>query len=208
MAIKHVAIALSALVVLANPANSKVSAKKKDPNFVVVSEKVNPVMQPKNIGDALQDCANSSLCRTMADGVATWIGVPPGTVSGAMAAVPVASRSGEEGRYSIKLPKGYEYCRSRIKMISVVPADGNRASVMSASAKKDGVDVYTWTPRRGLGEGRSWVEAEYTIIGVKGRMANTYRTSGKCKAYDRQLIGCRGNGSNSHGQPECRSVDD
>ena len=64
--------------------------------FAVVSAKVNPVMAPKNVGDALQECANDAICRSLADGAAAYLGVPPGTVSAALAAVPKAERAGEE----------------------------------------------------------------------------------------------------------------
>lgn len=177
-------------------------------DFVVVFQKVNPVMAPKTPGDELQECARDPVCRTLADSAAAQLGVPPGTVSGVMATVPHANRTGEEGHFTIALPVGYEYCRSKIRTVSVVPATGDRASVMSASSIKNGVVVYTWTPKRGLGQGRSWVEAEYTVYGVRGGLAEQHRNNGKCRPYGKQLIGCRGATGENKGQPACGTVED
>lgn len=176
--------------------------------FVVIRAVVNPVMQPKKVEDALQECANSNVCRALADSAAAYMGVPPGTISAAMAAVPRASRDGEEGRYSIRLPKGYQYCRSRIVTKSVVPATGDRASVMSARSRKDGVGVYTWTPRRGLGAGRSWIEATYTIYGVRDDLAAQQRAGGTCKPIGKILISCRGARGVNKGTRACGTVAD
>lgn len=176
--------------------------------FVVTTTKVNPVMRPRNVEDAMLDCANSSVCRSVVDAGAAYLGVPPGTVSAALASVPRAQRRGEEGRYSIRLPSGYEYCRSRIRTISVVPATGDRASVMSARSNRTGVGIYTWTPRRSWGRGRSWVEADYTVYGVREDLANRYRQVGTCNPPGKILISCRGARGVNHGTRACRSVRD
>jgi hypothetical protein len=176
--------------------------------FVVVKQKINPVMKPRGVEDAFRECAGNAICRSLADSAAAYLGVPPGTVSAAMAAIPVAKREGEEGHFSISLPKGYEYCRSAIRTISVVPATGDRASVMSATSTKSGVGIYTWTPKQGFGSGRSWVEADYTLYGVVEESGDKYRQSGKCKPYGKQLIACRGARGVNHGQPACGSVAD
>lgn len=176
-------------------------------DLVVVSQKINPVMQPKNGGDIISDCINNVVCQAAAKAGAAYLGVPSNLVTIAMAAVPTANRKGEEGFYSISLPSGYQYCRSSIRTISVVPATGDRASVMSANSNALGVGIYTWTPRRGFGEGRSWVEADYTVYGVRNDIADKYRISGVCRAYNQQLVNCRGATGINHGQPACGSVD-
>lgn len=177
-------------------------------DFVVIQQKINPVMQPKNVADALSECARDNLCRGLADAAATYLGVPPGRVSAALAALPQAQRAGEEGRYMISLPTGYQYCRSRIQTISVVPATGDRASVMGASSRENGVGVYTWTPKQGLGKGRSWVEADYTIYGVRAAIADKERQAGKCKPFGTTLISCRGATGVNKGAPACSTVSD
>lgn len=177
-------------------------------DFAAISAKVNPVMQPKSPGDVFRQCANSSVCRIVADAAAVYLGVPPGRVKAALAAVPKASRKGEEGRYQINLPGGYEYCRSRITTISVVPATGDRASVMGVTATQNGMSVYTWTPKKGFGGGRSWIEADFMIIGVRSDLGNNYRASGQCRSYNRTIISCRGARGVNKGQPACGSVQD
>jgi hypothetical protein len=112
---------LSILAVLAPPGTSAQSGK----DLVAVYVKVNPVMKPKTGGDVILECAQNDLCRTAVDAAAAWLGVPPGTVTGAMALVPKVRRAGEEGWYMIALPEGYEYCRTRIKTISVTPNTGD-----------------------------------------------------------------------------------
>lgn len=126
--IKELTLMLAVAWSSVTPANAQ--------EFVVTTTKVNPVMRPKNVTDAMVDCANSAVCRSVVEAGAAYLGVPRGTVSAALASVPRAQRSGEEGRYAIRLPRGYEYCRSRIRTISVVPATGDRASVMSARSSK------------------------------------------------------------------------
>ncbi|MNV65393.1 hypothetical protein D3C71_1580850 [compost metagenome] len=197
---KQIAIALCASVFSVSVAGSQ--------DFVVVNQKINPVMSPRSVGDAFGECANDAVCRTIVDGAATYLGVPPGTVSAALASLPKADRAGEEGRYTIALPDGYQYCRSTIRTISVVPATGDRASVMGAKSTQRGVDVYTWTPRQGLGGGRSWVEADYTIYGVKDSLADRERQAGECRPSGSTLISCRGAKGTNKGQPSCGASSD
>jgi hypothetical protein len=177
-------------------------------DFSATSIKVDAVMQPKQPADAFKECANDSVCSSIIGGAATYLGVPPTLVSGALAIIPKAERAGEEGHYTIEVPQGYVYCRASIRTVSVVPATGDRASVMSATSNDHGVAVYTWTPKQGLGQGRSWVEADYTIYGVKADLAGKYRAEGKCKPPGKNLINCRGATGVNHGMPACGSVDD
>ncbi|MGO7969855.1 hypothetical protein ACC705_02475 [Rhizobium ruizarguesonis] len=188
-------------------AMSAVSSQVAATDYAVVSEKVNPVMQPKGVPDIVVDCLNNTACAALAEAAAAYVGVPPDTVSGGAALVSV-DRAGEEGRYVIRLPAGYQYCRSTIQTISVVPATGDRASVMGASSIKEGVSVYTWTPKRNLGEGETWIEADYTIIGVREDIADAQRVAGRCKPYGRTIISCRGASGTNKGQPSCGTVKD
>ncbi|MBB4218867.1 hypothetical protein FHT79_006089 [Rhizobium sp. BK212] len=188
------------------------SGKKATPEvskeFVVVQTVINPVVQPKNVSDAIGFCAGDERCSSLADGAATFLGLPSGTVAAALAAVPKVDRNGEEGHLSIALPSGYEYCRSRIQPKSVVPATGDRASVMSARSTKDGVGIYTWTPRASIGGGRSWVEADFTIYGVREDVAEQYRANGTCREPGATLISCRGAKGTNKGQPACGNTSD
>ncbi|PTE11764.1 hypothetical protein C9427_03480 [Mesorhizobium helmanticense] len=193
-------------VVAHQKGNTTTQGANKD--FVVVQAVINPVLQPRNVGDPIGYCAGDERCSSLAEVAESFLKLPPGTVAAALAAVPRVSREGEEGRYTIELPAGYQYCRSKIRTSSVVPATGDRASVMSASSFQNGVHVYTWTPKRGIVEGRSWVEADYTIYGVRDDLAEKRRIEGKCRPHGKQLIGCRGARGTNKGQPSCGTVED
>lgn len=177
-------------------------------DFVATSVKVDPVMQPKQPGDVFKECANNQACSAVLKGAASYLGVSPTLVSAVLAIVPQATREGEEGHFTIQLPQGYVYCRASIHTVSVVPATGDRASLMSATTNERGVGIYTWTPKQGVGQGRSWVEADYTIYGVKSDLAEKYRTEGKCKPVGKNIINCRGATGVNRGLPACGSVDD
>ena len=177
-------------------------------DFVATSVKVDPVMQPKQPVEVFKECAKDPVCSAVLKGAASYLGVSPTLVSAVLAIIPQAKMEGEEGHFTIQLPQGYVYCRASIRTVSVVPATGDRASVMSATSNEHGIGIYTWTPKQGLGQGRSWVEADYTIYGVKSDLAEKYRTEGKCKAPGKNLINCRGATGVNHGMPACGSVED
>lgn len=178
-----------------------------DTDYVVVSAKVNPVQHPKGPGDLLGECARNDACSAVVKAGAAYLGVPSMAVSAALALVAGDKPSGsEEGRFTISLPAGYVYCRSQIRMISVVPADGERASIFSASSVENGMSFYTWTPKRGVGQGRSWVDADVTVYGVKARLVQQAQADNKCTAWGKNIENCRGNGSGD--RPECKSVND
>lgn len=177
--------------------------------FVTVGVKLNRVMAPKSITAAAQECAKDPLCKQVVSKAGELLlGIPPKAISVALALIPQAHRAGEEGWYTFTLPNGYVYCRSEIETVSVSPASGDRASVMGASSIDNGVTVYTWTPRQGVGGGRSWVEANYTLVGVRADVAEKHRQAGICKQPGRVLVSCRGAKGINKGMPACGSVRD
>lgn len=195
---KLVRLGLAIMVVVSSPASGN------DSDFVVVQQTINPVVQPKSAADAARECANDSVCSGLVDAAASYFGVQPGAVSAAMAAIPKPKSQGEESWFEIHLPQGYEYCRSKIETVSVVPATGDRASLMAARARVNHVYIYTWTPRRGLGGPRSWVEAKYTVLGVKQSLAEQARQAGTCRSNkDVLIIDCRGATGVNNGLPAC-----
>jgi hypothetical protein len=177
-------------------------------DFLVVSAKINPVESPKSLPDLLRECAGNDGCVTVIKAGASYLGVPPNLISIGAAIVAGAGKPGnsEEGHFEVKIPDGYTYCRSQIHMISVVPADGPRGSIFSASSTPTGIGIYTWTPRRGVGQGRSWVDADVTVYGVRSAIAQQQISAGHCVAPGKNIINCRGNGSGD--RPECKSVND
>jgi hypothetical protein len=178
-------------------------------DFVVVSAKVDQTMSPKSITDTALDCVKNAACKAALDAAAAVWGIEGSLVS-SLAATITTEKKGEESWVGISLPAGYEYCRSAIRTVSVVPATGDRASYMGVSADKPGLSVYTWTPRRNPGEGRSWVEADFVVTGVKTAAAQKYRESGKCNAnaLPRTVVECRGASGVNKGVNHCGTYND
>lgn len=175
-------------------------------DFVIVAVHLDQTMDPKSVGDSLSECLNNSTCKDVAVGLASGLGVNEKQLKTAVAGIK-SDFSGEEGHLTYNLPHGYRYCSSSVKVISVVPMDGRRASVLGVRAYDTFLGVYTWTPRRNPGEGRSWVEADFSIVGVKANKAADYFASGKCRrAQERLLLSCRGNDGGD--LPPCKSVED
>jgi hypothetical protein len=46
----------------------------------------------------------------------------------------------------------------------VVPASGNRASLFSITARSSSIAIYTWTPIKGFGQGRSWYDGYVSVV--------------------------------------------
>jgi len=178
-------------------------------DFVVISAKVDQTMSPKSLTETALDCVKNAACKAALDSLAAMWGIESSLVSSLAASI-TTEKKGEESWVGIKLPTGYEYCRSAIRTVSVVPATGDRASYMGVSADKPGLSVYTWTPKRHVGEGRSWVEADFVVTGVKTAAAQKYRESGKCNAnaLPRTVVQCRGAAGVNKGLNHCGTYND
>ena len=105
---------------------------------------------------------------------------------------------------TIGLPQGYQYCKSQMRMVSIVPNDGPRGSTFLGRVDPTSVYVETWTPVQGIGAGRSWVEAEMTVLGVRSGIAEQSYRDGTCnRPGNRHIFYCRGSGcvsTNDDGQ--------
>ena len=183
-------------------------AQSEQVDFVVVRQIVDVVMQPKNVADSLGECARNAVCRNAVEGAAQFLGVNPMIVKAGVAIVSEAKKDGEEGRFFISLPSGYQYCRSEIETISVVPATGDRASVMGATSARNGIGIYVWTPKLPPGSGRSWVEAKYSVYGVRDEIADEQRLNGKCRQFGLVVVNCRGARGTNKGMPACGNTRD
>jgi len=170
-------------------------------NLVVIKVRLDQTMNPLSATQAFEDCTKNPVCKTVIDGAAAYVGTDSSYVTTAIAAV-TASRQGEESNFDYKLPAGYQYCRAKLETISVVPNAGDRASAMSVRGNERSLGVYTWTPRLGLGQGRSWIEADFTLVGVKDEMVGKYRDSGQCKSQY-LIVDCRGGSGINKGAPAC-----
>jgi hypothetical protein len=150
--------------------------------FIVQKVHFNPVMQPQDVLNVVVSCLKDNTCSTIVSAAAGWLGVPPVAVkAGTMIAVTWSRQSGSEESYStISIPNGYEYCKTDLHMKSVAPADGERASKFWVNTFKDKVVLASWTPRKDVTGGRSWVDMEATVAAVKSSEAERYRSQGKC----------------------------
>lgn len=171
--------------------------------FTVAFAKINPITQPKGLPDAIRECANNPICNKIADEVGAAYGIPPGSLKGA-AAVVGAKRAGEDGRYEVRLPEGYVFCRLKMKLISIAPRGGDRAAALGVTSKAYGVSIYTWVPGNNFFQGKNWIEAELQVLGVRAEAAERYRSMGRCGPLDTTIISCRGD-RGGKGQPACAS---
>lgn len=160
-------------------------------DYSVTKLHIDQVMQPKNVLDVMKECKNNAVCSAVATAASSLTGVPLDTAV-AVAATVAPQRAGEGWHSTVTLPEPYVYCNVQMSMVSIVPHDGPRGSLWLGEVRGPR-EFYleAWTPRRGLGNGRSWVEADVTIIGVKPSLQNF----GNCHDSNKRTIWyCRGGG--------------
>jgi len=120
-------------------------------------------------------------------------------------AIPTGVQQGEETHYRVPVESGYAYCATRIRVTSIVPADGDRASLINAAVNPRELQMTTWTPVRHFGEGRSWAEGDVQVYGIKPAYLEEFIGKGVCKRVTQQegILSCRGSGCGgiTHGDP-------
>lgn len=216
-ATKHSSNLILILTLLLSACTTTENVSNKQPNtpparmdqpddLVVIKVKLDKVMQPKSITDTAVECTKNPVCKMALDAAAAYAGVDSTMVTSAVARID-QKKPGEEGFFTYYLPEGYRYCRAKAETVSVVPKTGDIASFMSIRANDQNVGVYTWTPRLQPWEGRSWIEVDFTIIGVRNDLIDQYRTRGICKANFIHAD-CRGGEGISKGQPACGVITD
>lgn len=174
--------------------------------FVVVSSRIDNVMEQSSVFDVAKACTDNPTCMTMMRAASAYFQVPVDKVVSA-AALLATRRDGEGTFMDVGLPSGYAYCRSTMSLVSIVPRDGPRGSTFLAQARPNGLYVETWTPRRSNFEGRSWVEADFTIVGVRQDAAEAAYSSGRCyRPASRALFFCRGSGCEGGAQDNGQNV--
>jgi hypothetical protein len=182
----HVACCLALLVVASE-------SRAQSTEYVVSNIYIDNVRQPKNVLDAARDCANDDGCALFLQAVDNYFQVPVSrVVQGAALLAP--SQQGEGTYVTASLPQGYAYCRSTMKMTSIVPHDGPRGSLFLGMSKPNGLYYETWTPVQGMGGGRSWVEGGISILGIREDLAAEAYADGTCHGPERVLWYCRGGG--------------
>src|SRR5262249_47774257 len=150
-------------------------------DVVITTHQINPVRDARTPWDEAQNCLRDAACAAAVNGIAAQVGVPANAIRLVKAgAAFTAKQEGEETRYSIPALDGRKICRVQVRTTSVAPATGDRASLFSISAAPGAVGIYTWTPRQGIGAGRSWYDGMVFIANVKAELADYYTKSGKC----------------------------
>lgn len=152
------------------------------------------------------NCVKNSFCKAAVDTLAAYYGYDTTYVTSAAAKL-TSNAVGEDANFSLELPTGYQYCRSRVTVISIAPFEGDRASNFTASATGNGVIAHTWTPRLGRFKGPSRVEAQVDIVGIRAEEAANSLWNAGC-ATKVLKYACRGNGQNRHGHQACGTADD
>ena len=210
LTLQHPAYSQSPAAIAAQAAaQSAVSAANlanKSDELVVIQVKLDNVMQPKSGTDVFVDCTKNKVCKGVIDAAAAYVGVDSSAFTSAVALF-ANSRKDEESNFRFTLPPGYQYCRAKVDTVSVVPATGDRASFMSITGDTNGVAAYTWTPLQNLGGGRSWIEADFTVVGVRDSLVNNYRSKGICKATYLRAE-CRGAKGVNKGSKACGAITD
>lgn len=175
-------------------------------DLTVIKVKLDQVMQPASLTSVVHDCTTNPACKFALDAAAAYVGVDSSLITSAVAQIQ-KSRNGEDGDFHYILPAGYQYCRAMVETVSVVPKTGDKASLMSITGSNRDVRVQTWTPRLGLLDGKSWVEANFTIVGVRDKLAQQYRSNGVCKDKYLRAV-CRGGSGINNGSPACGVITD
>lgn len=163
--------------------------------YIAVGMHIDNVMQPKDPLNVAADCKNSSLCSAALSAISAASGYPIDKVV-AVAAAFSRSTFGEGTGIQVNLPSGYRYCTANFRLTSIVPHGGDRGSRILLRADDAGLYAETWTPVLGLGQGRSWVEGDVIVIGVRTDLAEgAYAGPTPCrKGSSRPFFWCRGAG--------------
>ena len=189
-------------------ANMAVSASAQDvPDLVVTTDHINPVRDARTPWDEIRNCLSDQTCSAIITSMAGQLGVSPQAIGMVKAgAVVSAEPQGEETHYSIAPLKGYKICRVEVRTTSVVPATGDRASLFSITATPDSVAIYTWTPRQGVGAGRSWYDGIVAVAHAKEEAYSSLQSQGKCTVPQSGAnYQCRGASGVNHGLAACSS---
>jgi hypothetical protein len=180
-------------------------------DVVITTHHINPVRDARSPWDEVQNCLRDTPCAAAVNGIAAQVGIPANAIRLVNAgAAFTAKAEGEETRYSIPALAGWKICHVQVRTTSVVPATGDRASLFSISAAPAAVSIYTWTPRQGIGAGRTWYDGMVFVAHVKAELADDYTKSGKCsvpQTGNAAAYQCRGASGVNHGLAACGSKD-
>ena len=129
----------------------------------------NPVVTPKTIFDYYKKCSEKPGCNVALKALAASVSVPL-PPDGAAALIP--SRSGEDFRFTWASPPGESICDLRLSVISA------NTATFGLTKKNNQLFFYSYVRRKGLGKGRSWVDAVLYIKTVRGSPGSKCRGDG------------------------------
>jgi hypothetical protein len=178
-----------------------------DPNVIVTTHHINPVRDARTPWDEVANCLRDAACAAIVNTFAGELGVSPQAIGMVKVGVAFsAQQNGEETRYAIAPVKSYKICRVEIRTASVVPATGDCASLFSITATPDAVNIYTWTPKQGIGEGRSWYDGVVAVAHAQETGFAALQSQGKCTVSPKDSqYQCRGASGVNHGLAACGS---
>lgn len=141
----------------------------------------------------------------IASAVGSYFGIDPKITMGAINLLKDESRKGEETWVTFKFgdpanttDKTHKYCGLAVQNLSINPPG---KAHFELGVHDHSIGIYTVTPKRRIGEGRSWVEANIEVISARGDKWEGLVKEGKCNiAMDRTLAACKG--------PDCPSIKD
>lgn len=172
--------------------------------FAVTSLHFDAVRAPHDINWYLQ----SREAQAIIVSISSMMAINPAYVTLAKSAIPTANSVGEETHYRVPVDSGYAYCATRIRVQSIVPADGDRASTINAAVNTSELQMTTWTPVQHIGGAPSWAEGDVQVFGIKPDYLDEFVSKGVCKKVTDQvhILSCRGRASCGvgavHGDPE------
>lgn len=161
-------------------------------DFVMVASHIDNVRQQTDIFQTASQCVNNPVCVALAQALSAS-GVPVNKIVAAAATL-ATNPQGEGTFMTIGLPAGYAYCSSSMRLTSIVPHDGDRGATFLGRADANSLYSETWTPNMPFGQGRSWVEGDLSVVGVRADMAQASYANGQCHAPGRAIFYCRGGG--------------
>lgn len=169
-------------------------------DFKVMTFEIDHVRDQKNFSQVAKECSDDAICSALAAAAEAYTGVPVTEIIGVSALI-AENRSGEGTTVNVSMPSGYQYCKSQMNLVSIVPYSGPRGSTLLITTHDEVYHIETWTPVLNLGEGRSWVQAKFSVTAVQNSKAQSAFANGTCfRGGKRNILHCRGSG--------CRSIED
>lgn len=124
----------------------------------------------------LEGRSEQSLVRSLAE----FMEIDPEYMTLAKSTMFRNDRDGEALRVNVATPRGYSYCGARVRVTSVVPSEGPRASQLRVFANPEGILIETWASLSSMGSGRSWVEADIQLISIRTEFIREFVSNGIC----------------------------